>query len=264
MLTVHSLRFRAVVAWAMFTAAALALAGCSRSSKPTTGGGQRTPESSDATYHILALDKEGKLKTPDKLQALVGEAKNSGVTDIFIMAHGWNNSSSDAQTSYRERLQKAREASLAYPALSPNPFKPMVIGLIWPSKAWDDGPTSESAVPGSPITPDLIAALEESFPATAAVPSAERADDVKTITQLLHKEGKQTTLEDRQKAYPLFRKYAIPRTKLKYPTPDDSNGFDGPTPEGASLLPESVFPSIADVGTGVHILANEEASRDRR
>ena len=237
-------------------AATLFLAGCSGTSSPAGHEGAADAQApSIPTIRYLNIDEHGKLKAPEQLQALAQEAKNSGVTDVFIMAHGWNNSASEAKASYETRLARTVEASQLKPELRPQPFKQMFIGLIWPSKAWDFGPTQESAVAPT-LTPDQLAALSESFPIASlkdASPTssdaeleAQRAADLGKITQLAQKAPAETTLEDRQAAFILFRKYSIKPSKLKFPSTDDQNRFDGPVPEGVISLSQGLFPTIGD------------------
>ena len=237
------IRFR-TVGFAMLVCATLIL--------PIAGGGCSGPSSGTTSkpndgIHYIEMDENGKLKIPDDVKTLVQGAKTDGTTDVFILAHGWNTSSTDAVSLYERARDRFKEASERPDAQRPTKYKPLVIGLIWPSKAWDFGPDVEAAGPIIPLSADGIAALDESFPTTTAVTAAERTTDLNTIKQLAQKKKADTTADDREGALALFQKYSISPAKIRFPSPDDTNRFDSPVAEGAvSPIPEGAFPTIGD------------------
>lgn len=215
------------------------------------GGGSGNGESTSSrqsglTIHAVSLDENGALKEPDKLQTLLQEAKASGVTDVIILAHGWNNSSTEAMNSYQDRAAKVQEQANQNPALRPNPYKPLIIGLIWPSKMWDYGPPLASAV--APIlTADQLAALDASLPRSAAGSEEKRKADFETLSRLSQKKKSDTTRQDRETALVLFRKYAIKPEDFKHPTPEDQGFFTTAAPAASSAPPAlSIFSTIGD------------------
>jgi len=206
------------------------------------------PVKADSTFpalRLLAVDEEGKPRNANRIKELAKEAKAADATDIYILSHGWNTGAAEAGPEYESRLQVTQKVAAEYAKLRPNPYKPFLIGIVWPSKAWDSGAAAEGAGEVS-LTPANIAALEESFPRNK-VKASERAADLKTITELAEKKKAELTPADRSTAYKLFRKYSIDPAKMKYPEDIDSNNlFDGPVPEGATL-PEGALPSIGDM-----------------
>ncbi|MEW5861346.1 MAG: hypothetical protein AB1861_28880 [Cyanobacteriota bacterium] len=94
-------------------------------------------------YYLLSFDAAGKernesggLMSQKILEALASEP----ITDVFIMSHGWMGDVPSARDQYTkwigamakqtadlEKIQQARPG-----------FRPLMIGVHWPSKAWGD------------------------------------------------------------------------------------------------------------------------------
>src|SRR6266496_2753341 len=72
----------------------------------------------------------------DKHGAPVGPvAAPAGVTDIFIMSHGWNNNADEARELYR----KLFESFVAVAQPNDLPGRTFgIIGVVWPSKKFDE------------------------------------------------------------------------------------------------------------------------------
>jgi hypothetical protein len=87
-------------------------------------------------YVEAEFDKNGALQNPVNLPA--------GVTDLFVMSHGWNNNAEDARGLYR-RLFENFVAIAAPGDLPGRSFA--IVGVIWPSKAFDEL-VAASGVPG--------------------------------------------------------------------------------------------------------------------
>src|SRR5436190_24027538 len=87
-------------------------------------------------YVEAEFDKNGALQNPVNLPA--------GVTDLFVISHGWNNNAEDARGLYR-RLFENFVAVAAPGDLPGRSFA--IVGVIWPSKAFDEL-VAASGVPG--------------------------------------------------------------------------------------------------------------------
>src|SRR6266404_328625 len=87
-------------------------------------------------YVEAQFDKSGALEKQVNLPA--------GVTDLFVMSHGWNNNSADARELYRKFFEHF--AAVAQPNdLTGRSFA--IVGVIWPSKKFDEL-VAVSGVPG--------------------------------------------------------------------------------------------------------------------
>ncbi len=89
--------------------------------------------------HYVAFDENGAfIDRPSFDAVLASTALDGPPTDVFLLAHGWNNNFADARQTYSALIAQMTAVADATPGLRPDPYQPLVIGLIWPSKAWDD------------------------------------------------------------------------------------------------------------------------------
>jgi hypothetical protein len=101
----------------------------------------------DQNYYLSNFDSDGKERAANDgslLSALVlDELKNHSVTDVFVMSHGWLGDVNDAQEQYDSWMANLWGCAGDLDALKnkrPN-FKPLLIGLHWPSKPFGDEDT---------------------------------------------------------------------------------------------------------------------------
>ena len=78
-------------------------------------------------YAEAQFDKKGTLENRVTLPA--------GVTDLFVVSHGWNNSAADARELYRKLFENF--AAVAQPNDLPGRSF-AILGVIWPSKKFDE------------------------------------------------------------------------------------------------------------------------------
>ena len=98
----------------------------------------RTVPGSQQQYHLINYDKFG-VEMPDADATWASEAAISaladpaaGVTDVFILSHGWQGDLDDAIRQYDSWIGAAN------PDAAGDGITPFLIGLHWPSKAWSD------------------------------------------------------------------------------------------------------------------------------
>jgi hypothetical protein len=198
--------------------------GCNRT-KNNTGATSNTTNVIGAPgteIYLVHMDAQGKVSNPAELTGLSSVIKEKGATDVFIMAHGWNNSEADAQDSYKAMTDLVRKASQEKPELVPTKFVPVRVGIIWPSKALDEDATPEAAV-DRPLSENDKQIIRDVFPAE---------EDQKTILELSQKKKNELKPEDWAKANSIMQKNAIPPNSLKHPASDDGSVFDAkPAPE---------------------------------
>ncbi len=103
---------------------------------------------------LLRFDKHGACTSPATRQALLDHLHDdpAGIahTDIVFFSHGWNNDFDDAVEMYRKFLRNFEVLNTSFPP--GRPFKPMFVGVLWPSIwfSFDSGPAiaSAGAAPG--------------------------------------------------------------------------------------------------------------------
>ncbi|MFI5492323.1 hypothetical protein [Actinoplanes sp. NPDC051859] len=118
-------------------------------------------------YWELTFDRSGTPTTP----RFVDDLAARGITDLFVMAHGWNISEQRARTTFRTLFPLIEGMA---------PGTPGFVGLFWPSMWFPDPPPSADAQvraamaedrPGVAATTvtgaEIAASLTPSFPATS-------------------------------------------------------------------------------------------------
>ena len=128
-------------------------------------------------------------------------------TDVFLLSHGWNNSSTDATQLYAGLM-----GQLAAVADAPD-YRPLAVGVIWPSKAWDEEADSNEG---------LGEAVYESLSPSRASPAGFR-HDVLRVGQLVT--AAHLTAAERTEFNALLRRHAEPPTEA-----DDKGNFDPNAP----------------------------------
>jgi len=93
------------------------------------------PDAPSAPFYILPFDKRGICEAPATRARLLEDVAAGRYTDLFVFSHGWNNDWPGAVQTYRRFIDgftaMVRERQLALPA----PFRPLLIGIHWPSAA---------------------------------------------------------------------------------------------------------------------------------
>jgi hypothetical protein len=86
-------------------------------------------------YFPVQFTKDGVLFQQPDLDALL-HGIQTGVTDLFVMSHGWNNNMDDAQNLYSGLSAQLATQIAAAARLKGRTFA--ICGVLWPSKAFDD------------------------------------------------------------------------------------------------------------------------------
>ena len=153
--------------------------------------------------NMLTYDADGVLLTPgQQLEALISEAESSPPTDIFVLAHGWNNSFADAYASYSTMTSLLREVA-AEQGLIAADYRSLIIGVSWPSKAWE----SDSGRSLSSRAESDIATLYRTWSPKQS--NGTYDSDIAAMEQLLAIPQERLTQAHYAHAGKLFQKYAI-------------------------------------------------------
>ena len=117
----------------------------------------------------LAVDAGAQQKAADTLA-------QAGVTDLFIISHGWNNNMEEARALYKDFFTGLR-ALLAQNAVRGLDRKFGIVGVLWPSKKFTD----EELIPGgaASVTPSArMTLLARKIDGLKGVFTAPKADDI--------------------------------------------------------------------------------------
>jgi hypothetical protein len=90
-------------------------------------------------YYPLRFNADGYLLDRGEpravIEALTGAAAGAPpVSDLWVLAHGWNNDAAGGEGHYRATLEAMREAQRR--KVSDPAYRPLFVGVHWPSKAW--------------------------------------------------------------------------------------------------------------------------------
>ncbi len=130
----------------------------------------RTVAGTGQQYHLICYDKHG-AEVPDadgtsasRLALAALTAPASGVTDVFVISHGWQGDLDDAIRQYDSWIGAAN------PDTAGDGTTPFLIGLHWPSKAWSDRELSSgpSGLLGDEPAPEDTITVEEAMAEYAA------------------------------------------------------------------------------------------------
>jgi hypothetical protein len=94
------------------------------------------------SYHLISYDRKGReLRDEDggsASEAALEAIAAPGVTDVFVLSHGWQGDHADAISQYD------RWVGAADPDSDADGVRPVVVGVHWPSKAWSDRELKEA------------------------------------------------------------------------------------------------------------------------
>lgn len=79
-------------------------------------------------YSAAEFDKNGKLLTIPTVP--------SGTTDLIVVSHGWNNDRTSAEDFYSKLFGNFADVTASDPLIQKR--KLAIVGVIWPSRKWDD------------------------------------------------------------------------------------------------------------------------------
>ena len=137
-------------------------------------------------YDLICFDSGGDERTDDPAGAMSDlilrtlAADEDGITDVFLLSHGWMGDIPAARTQYDNWLEAMAkcEADLARMKRARPAFKPHVIGIHWPSKPWGEESFGEGGSFSVPIdgvpAADPVAAMVDDYAARIADTPAAR------------------------------------------------------------------------------------------
>ncbi len=103
-----------------------------------------TTPGSAIKYHLIAYDAEGEERQDDpdgRMSQLVAKAlEDESVTDVFLLSHGWRGDVPAARAQYGRWIgaMSACTTDIARIREKRPDYRPLLIGLHWPSEPWGD------------------------------------------------------------------------------------------------------------------------------
>ncbi|MGV1003731.1 MAG: hypothetical protein ACOYEV_02970 [Candidatus Nanopelagicales bacterium] len=181
---------------------------------PMAGGGT-------ADLYLLRYDKEGALLSPQAQAAFENAATDA--SDVFVMAHGWNNTFDIALDRYTRFIEGYMRQRSEFGSPVPAGYRPLLLGVIWPSTSmvlpWEQGPK----IAGQVESEDAAAQMGEEM---LRLVGTEMSDDDRMALLELVDGRHSLTVDDARKA-----------AALVAPTiPGDEGEFGGRSPKASELL----------------------------
>jgi hypothetical protein len=129
----------------------------------------------DRPYWELTYDESGRMTAPGRAEFL-GEVAGAGVTDLFVMAHGWGNSQAHARSLYESMFPLIAKAAQDTPALGSIAF----VGVFWPSIWFPDTPAAAQRPAGAALATEPAAGEPPGGSGDAALTGREIAETLRT------------------------------------------------------------------------------------
>jgi hypothetical protein len=130
-------------------------------------------------YFEVQFNKEGSIHETNEAQEAATFIGAQGITDLFVISHGWNNDMADARSLYREFFRVLREALDRGGIAGLDQRKYAVLAVLWPSKKFADKeliPSGAASV-GSPVTVSYLQQELEDLKLIFDAPSQKTAID---------------------------------------------------------------------------------------
>jgi hypothetical protein len=135
------------------------------------------------TYHLIAYDAEDRERQDDPAGLMSGRAidalKDPSVTDVFLISHGWRGDVPAVRAQYGKWIgaMAGCAADIELMKKKRSGFRPLLIGLHWPSEPWGDdsfAQASSFATAGADPVEELVAEIANKTIDTPAARTALR------------------------------------------------------------------------------------------
>jgi hypothetical protein len=136
---------------------------------------------------VVPFDAAGACTAPVRRARIIGEIAAGGYTDVFLFSHGWNNTFGQAMEKYELFISGYHDLVESYALRQPAPYKPLVVGVYWPSidliLPWETAPKIAGAAQGGgsePAAMDLNSMVRDAQQSL----DPERAGELRSLTTL--------------------------------------------------------------------------------
>ena len=115
---------------------------------------------------VVEFGADGACLSPRTSEMLRDEVAEHGYTDVFLFAHGWNNTFDRAVAAYERFAVGYHGLQRSNGLRAPDPYRPLLVGVFWPSidliLPGEKAPEIAAVpVPGTGEDPSLAAAVAE-------------------------------------------------------------------------------------------------------
>lgn len=142
------------------------------------------PELSGFPFFEVHFDKRARQAEPAQATALLAHLERAGVTDLLVLAHGWNNDMAEARALYARLCKRLRFVHDFAPPQGVAGRSFAIAGVLWPSKRFAERdliPGGAASAGGAGADASLamqIRALRGAFDAPGANETLKRAEEV--------------------------------------------------------------------------------------
>ena len=117
----------------------------------------RTIPNSAVTYSLIAFDARGRERKDDPdgagglmSERIIRDARADPPSHVFFFSHGWKGDVPAAIDQYNRWIKAMTDLPADSAAMGPG-FKPLWIGLHWPSQPWGDDELGSNAFESSSV-----------------------------------------------------------------------------------------------------------------
>jgi hypothetical protein len=102
---------------------------------------ERIPET-ELSYYLIGFDADGRERIDDPAGPMsrltIEAARRDPITDVFLLSHGWKGDVDGAKEQYSSWFGTGAQCTADWKQLQRRPggFRPLLIGLHWPSLPW--------------------------------------------------------------------------------------------------------------------------------
>jgi len=172
---------------------------------------ERVPNT-NLEYQLIAFDPAGRERTEDggRLmgQVTVDAVRAGGITDLFLFSHGWMGDVEYARYQYNNWIgaMAACANDIRRMEASRTSFKPLLVGLHWPSRPWgnerlEPAPVAFDVGAAAPGPDSQVEALVQEYAASIADTPGARAALRTVITAAREGTGPDESTPDLVQAY---------------------------------------------------------------
>ena len=140
---------------------------------------EKVPNTS-LNYYLIAFDKDGNERDEadgNKLSEQIFSAlANEPITDVFLISHGWMGDVPAARQQYNDWIGAMAKQTADIEKIKEvrSGFRPLMIGLHWPSKPWGDEDLTSSSVSFDVNDEDPVEGLVDEYASRIANTEAAR------------------------------------------------------------------------------------------